>query len=511
MAHACPACGYMLPFSLRRTFAQRPVPPQPLEQTAEDRTAVRSEQEAAQHGPLSDALDPAALAPRVPASGRPTRPTLEPISVEDLVAALAADPEVSVPQSRATSSDFTPAAAESLTPGAAHEAPTDALAALGTGALLHGGRYRLLQRFGATKPGSADPPLFLASDARASGERVLVQELPVQLMPPEEAERSLRVAAARLKEARQHTLVPEVLDAFVERGRCFLILSMPGGSRLADVIAREGPLAEPLAVQLGVRLLDALGRFASQTPPLVHGNLCPEHVFVHPNQLVELVGISPSLLTLRSQAGATTTCGIAEYTAPEQRRGLTTEQSDQYAVAAILHTVTARPGILPPSAMRPGASKPSHPQLAKLSEPLEAILERAQHVDLLERFDSADEMRRALLSMPSASLSLGRTSGPRVTSRPATITSGLTPAAAALRATMELPAITKARRKRSKVWPIIMVAALLALLASGVIFGWQVWAQAHHSRLPTLPWARAGYTLALGFVPTCTATTPPVR
>ena len=139
--------------------------------------------------------------------------------------------------------------------------------------------------------------------------------------------------------------------------------------------------------------------------------------------------------------------------------------------------------------MRPSASMPNHPHLAKLSVPFDAILSRAQQVDPLDRFDSADAMRRALLSMPVSTHSFGRTSGPRLTSRPATITAGLTPAAAALRATMELPAITMARRKRSRVWPIIMVLALLTLLGTGLFFGWQAWVQGHHSPGSKVPWA----------------------
>jgi hypothetical protein len=525
MAHECPACGYMLPFSLRRTFAQRPATPPipaPSEGTSDTRAAAapRSEQEAAQHGPHAGALDPATLVPRVPASGRPTKPTLEPISVEDLVAALAADSESPPPQRGMTTPNLTTVPTSSA-PVSTPRETTEGMAALSTGALLHGGKYRLLMRFGAvsavTPRGAVDPPLFLASNAHAAGTRVLVQELPVGGMPPEEAERSMRVAAARLKEARQHTLVPEVLDSFVERGRCFLILSVPGGSRLSDIIAREGPLAEPMAVQLGVRLLDALGRFASQTPPLVHGNLCPEHVFVHPNQLVELVGISPSLLTLRSQAGAGAASGIAGYAAPEQARGHPTEQSDQYAVATILYRVTAGHAVPGQTASmqtdaRAGAGKPDHRRPAKLSAVLDAILTRAQQIDPIDRYDSADEMRRALLAMPPSALSIARAGGSRLTAGPASITAGLTPAAAALRATMEIPAVTIPKRKRSRVWPILMALALLTLIGVGAFFGWQAWVRARHVPASQAPLVRTDYALkVVGLVPTWTATTPPVR
>jgi hypothetical protein len=507
----------MLPFSLRRTFAQRPESPPrsaPPANASDASTAPRSEQEAARHGPLSEALDPATFAPRVPVSGRPTKPTLEPISVEDLVAALAADPDSPPPQRSVTTPNLVATSTTSASIAMRRET-TEGIAALSTGALLHGGKYRLLLRFGALSAsaaaGATDPPLFLASNAHSSGSRVLVQELPVGGMPPEEAERSMRVATARLKEARQYTLVPEVLDSFVERGRCFLILSVPGGSRLSDVIAREGPLAEPMAVQLGVRLLDALGRFASQTPPLVHGNLCPEHVFVHPNQLVELVGISPSLLTLRSQAGVGAANGIAGYAAPEQRQGHATEQSDQYAVAAILSNVTAGHTSATRATVRPGASKPDHGRPAKLSPALDAVLTRAQQIDPIDRYDSADEMRRALLAMTPSALSIAHVGGSRLTARPTTIAAGLTPAAAALRATMEIPAITIAKRQRSRVWPIIMTLALLTLIGVGVFLGWQAWEQAHHSPVSILPGVRTDQALTGGLVPTWTATTPPVR
>src|SRR5260221_5703131 len=193
MARACPSCGYMLPFSLRQarqlrtkrdTASSLPTSSgkQPPDGPAIAPELPRNDPTGAAFIPETPARPQPSVISSVPLHSRPTRPTLQPIpdaevTPASLPALLASQPTPTAGSSRAFAGPDDVATYSDVL-----ASTTSAHAALSSGTLLQGGRYRLLWRFRATAAAGpaeeSEPPLFVASDTEHPKQRVLVQELP---------------------------------------------------------------------------------------------------------------------------------------------------------------------------------------------------------------------------------------------------------------------------------------------------------------------------------------------
>ncbi|HEX9057537.1 MAG TPA: bifunctional serine/threonine-protein kinase/ABC transporter substrate-binding protein [Ktedonobacterales bacterium] len=393
-----------------------------------------------------------AVGPQTASHPVPTRPTASPASVSAITA-------TGIP---------TPRGSDAL---AGAGTTTTMMAALGTGTLLKGGRYRLLQRANAGiapgRRGDAEPPLNLASDTERPSGRVLVQELAPSGLPADQAEQHLRRVAARLEAIAHHPGMPPLLDSFTERGRQFLVFQLPAGKRLADRLRDEGALPEAEVIRLGLAVLDILAVLEQASPPIVHGNLCPENIYIQRDGRVVLVGFSPTLLAqLRRDAEHGVAGGVPGYAAPEQLRGHADGRADMYALAAVLHqAVTGQK-----SAPRSGPLfEPARHLNSQVSEGLDSVLAQALRPAPAQRFQSIGEMRLALSLLMPAAVQAARGSA-RVTAAALVAARGVRSPdpgpVAALRATMEIPAIKPARRRTR--WPVIALVMLL-LLAIAVV------------------------------------------
>lgn len=275
--------------------------------------------------------------------------------------------------------------------------------ALGPGTLLKSGRYRLIQRFHPPQLVYAqrdEPPLMIASDMEVASGRVLVQELLLNSVRPEDTDNTRRLVAQRMQELAQTGSVPRLLDHFGERRRHFLVFEMPDGDTLAERLQRaHGPLEETVAITFALQTLDALASFERQASTFIHGNICPANIVLRPGGQVILVGCSPTLLLHpdgRVEHGAAG--GILGYAAPEQLRGQANIRSDLFSLCATLHhTVT---GIAPAS--RPNAIlAPARRVNPNISLELEEVLGRGLRPSPTQRYQSAAELRQSLLPLVS--------------------------------------------------------------------------------------------------------------
>lgn len=379
-----------------------------------------------QPNPPSQSLDQWQPGPRGPARPGPMPPTFQPVSPGQSSAARHpftpqspfSDPSTVVTSSIPSSSGFGAPSRPSLSsggafsgasgfaarPGSAPNLDTGALIeALGPGTLLKGGRYRLLQRLhpsGSALPQGNEPPPMIASDTELPGERVLVQELTLMGVRPEDAENARRLLARRLDDLSQTSGVAKLLDHFSERRRHFLIFEMPSGELLIDRLQRvHGPLDETVAVGYALQILEVLAGLEQRQPPFIHGNLGPANVVLRPSGQVVLVGCSPLLLLYADgnvpQGPAS---GIPGYAAPEQARGQATPRSDLYAVCAVLHHLVT--GVAP--SPRPTSVHPPARQLnPQVSLELEEVLGRGLRPSATQRFGSARDLRAALAPLAS--------------------------------------------------------------------------------------------------------------
>jgi tRNA A-37 threonylcarbamoyl transferase component Bud32 len=240
-------------------------------------------------------------------------------------------------------------------------------------------------------------------------------------------------AASRL----DHPNSIAVLDfGEAEDGTLFMAMEYLGGKPLSRVVAEEFPLGEARIARIGAQILSALAEAHRQG--VVHRDLKPENVMVEPRRgeadFVKVLDFGIAKITAPgasepklTQAGLV--CGTPEYMSPEQARGAELDlRSDLYSMGVILYQMTT--GELPFSSDTPVGFLTKHlsevpvparernPQVP-VSTALDAVITRALEKDPGARFQTAEEMRQALLACaprvgeaPSAPVA-GRAPAPR--------------------------------------------------------------------------------------------------
>jgi serine/threonine-protein kinase len=241
---------------------------------------------------------------------------------------------------------------------------------------------------------------MIASDSELPTGRVLVQEVLLNAIRPEDGENARRAVAQRLLQLRSYSALPRLVDHFSEQWRHFLVFEFPSGDLLADRLQRaRGPLPEEQAIRLGLQILDALEDFEREVPPFIHGNLSPEAIILRPSGQIVIVGCSAHLLLYpdglvdHPPAG-----GVRGYGAPEQSRGQATTRSDIFAVCAILHHAVT--GVAPN--LRANAQHPPARHLnPDVSLEMEEILSQGMRPSAMQRYQKASDLQNALERLAS--------------------------------------------------------------------------------------------------------------
>jgi eukaryotic-like serine/threonine-protein kinase len=228
-------------------------------------------------------------------------------------------------------------------------------------------------------------------------------------------------AASRLN----HPNSIAVLDfGEAEDGTLFMAMEYLAGKDLAHLVAEEFPLGEARLVRIGAQILSALSEAHAQG--VVHRDLKPENVMVEPRRgepdSVKVLDFGIAKITAPganepklTQAGLV--CGTPEYMSPEQARGADIDlRSDLYSMGVILYQMAT--GELPFASDTPVGFLTKHlseapvparqknPQV-EVSVALEAVIARALEKDPAKRFQSADEMRAALVACAPAERAAG--------------------------------------------------------------------------------------------------------
>ncbi len=153
---------------------------------------------------------------------------------------------------------------------------------------------------------------------------------------------------ARLTSAIDHPNVCTVYEAGEVDGQPYLVMQFVPGRTLQALLA-DGPLAEPVALSIGVQL--ASGLDAAHRHGILHRDLKPANVMVTDDGLAKILdfglarrkslALDPVAAPGTSADAASTRFGTTAYMAPEQfvtRRS--TEQSDLWALGVILYQMT---------------------------------------------------------------------------------------------------------------------------------------------------------------------------
>ncbi len=342
------------------------------------------------------------------------------------------------------------------------------------------GKYRLLQRIGAGGMGS----VWLAEHA-GIGKRVAVKLLHRALTENDEALRRFH-QEARAAAAVGHRGIVEVHDiGLTGDGEPYIVMELLEGESLGSLLARDGPLPVPLALEVALAALSALA--AAHRRGIVHRDIKPDNVFLERTMAdvpsVKLLDFGVSKM-ISAGDPSTTLSGVAlgtpRYMAPEQARGEVDLDAriDLYAMGVILYEMLT--GVVPfdaPTAnavmVRIMTETPRSPRDLRpdLPEALESLILRAMAKGPADRFRRAEEMIEALLELtPSESESRARLhamapAGDRGdTDR--------TPAPPVETPQSWSTGVTTPPRAPRRGWALVLGAVFLLALASVALFWW---------------------------------------
>ena len=214
---------------------------------------------------------------------------------------------------------------------------------------------------------------------------------------------------ARILAQLHHPSLPRVSEYFCEAGRAFLVMQFISGPDLAQILAQEPkPFPRNQVVAWADQLLDALVYLHERDRQIIHRDIKPHNLKITADGRIALLDFG--LAKTRGTDHSTTNSSHSifgytrRYSPPEQIRDLgTTPQSDIYALGATLYHLLT--GVKPPDSLeRAAAVGNAEPDLLRRADEFNpaiepefsAILNRAMALNPRDRFESANEFRKAL-------------------------------------------------------------------------------------------------------------------
>jgi tetratricopeptide (TPR) repeat protein len=204
------------------------------------------------------------------------------------------------------------------------------------------------------------------------------------------------------REAEFHTKLAhrgliECYDYVETADHTYLVLEFIPGKHLEGMLdERVGFPPERDVIQWGIQICDALIYLHNQRPePIILRDLKPSNVMVRPDGSIVLIDLSITETYQRGREMAM--LGTEGYAPPEQYVGYTDARSDVYSLGAVLHYLLTRrdPRTEKPFTFHDAPPRSLHPAI---SEQLEAVVLKAVEYKILDRYQSVEEMRAALLA-----------------------------------------------------------------------------------------------------------------
>ncbi len=263
--------------------------------------------------------------------------------------------------------------------------------------LLHN-RYRIVEILGQGGMGS----VYRAIDENI-GVAIALKE---NLITTDEYARQFRLEAVILANLR-HPNLPRVSDHILLGDQeQYLVMDFIEGEDLRDRMERLGMLPEEEAVHIGAAICDALSYLHTRKPPILHRDIKPGNVKITPDGHIFLVDFG--LAKVYHSASQATKSGARAmtpgYSPPEQYGTARTDpRTDIYSLGATLYAALS--SIIPEDglarAMDNAQLTPLRKRNSKISRRLAATIEKAMAVDPSDRFQTAEEFKKALLGAKS--------------------------------------------------------------------------------------------------------------
>jgi serine/threonine-protein kinase len=229
----------------------------------------------------------------------------------------------------------------------------------------------------------------------------------------------------RLLASLSHPNIVSILTAEKQENVFFIVMEYVPGETLETIIAREGVIDVPRALDFTCQICNAVEHAHQQN--VIHRDLRPANVLVTENGLVKVADFGTSRF-LELAAHGTTVIGSPPYMAPEQFQGKAVFASDIYSLGISMYQMLT--GHLPyhtPSPadldklMRGELVEPPRSRNSRIPRELNEIVLKAMAPDLSARYQRAGEILDHLLAARDRWTASGRVVR-STTSRPARTT-----------------------------------------------------------------------------------------
>lgn len=303
-----------------------------------------------------------------------------------------------------------------MCPNCSHDNPDDAKTCANCPSPLYGllgenkvleNRYQVVSVLGFGAMGA----VYLANDQRLVGRRCAIKENRPDTSTSLELLGRMReqfLAEARVLARLDHAALPKVSDYFVVgTNREYLVMDYVEGEDLLSLLDRtQQPLDEDTVLSWAEQVLDALAYLHSQRPlPIIHRDIKPANIRVNLQGKAKLVDFGLVKL-LDTQNPATKIelrgMGTPAYAPLEQFAGSddhTDARSDIYALGATLYHLLTNlyPTAVHDRILTPNSLASPRSLNPNLSENTEQVILKAMEIYPDHRYQTAEEMRQALL------------------------------------------------------------------------------------------------------------------
>lgn len=208
----------------------------------------------------------------------------------------------------------------------------------------------------------------------------------------------MHTATMSLLAVRNSPQLTPLLDAFSDQGRSFFVFGLPVGETLTTQIQRlRHPFSEEAVVDFCLQMVTLLETFQRQSPPLVHGLICPEHITLSYDSSRYILGDFSILIGGRATQLLTGVdrSHLSPYVIPEFTSNASDPRNDLYAVLATAYYLAT--GSAPAGNSSPHARSLN----PALSPAFDALLTRGLHPMLHHRYQQPVQLRQDLLALSS--------------------------------------------------------------------------------------------------------------
>ncbi len=212
---------------------------------------------------------------------------------------------------------------------------------------------------------------------------------------------------AHILVALSHPCIPKIFDFFTHDNRSYLVLEFINGKDL-EALLRETDdfIPEDQVIGWAIELCDVLTFLHSHKPePIIFRDMKPSNIMVNADNHIVLVDFGIAKLFKEGQKG--TMIGTEGYSPPEQYRGEATQRADIYSLGATLHHILTRrdPRLEAPFTF---LERPIRQINTNVSVELEGVINTALQYNPMDRFQSADAMKEALIMAAKRTGTLSR-------------------------------------------------------------------------------------------------------